>query len=170
MVPLLFIIGVSCTKNDGEDKKPSPSEFEVKAKQFNDFISQKAFQIDSFYSDKAIDFDQEDLVVKSEQNLWPYVKEYIKDDRNYFDSTTGILQIQQRNMKIPVNDSALIKRNYKVGFTNNSTYIDFVDYNYVATRYKLHNINGNYFTIYLDFRDKITQEKAVIYTRFHVIP
>ena len=164
-----FLLLTACSKED-EDQPDGPSEHEVRAQQFTSFIQDKSFQLVSFYSDKPIDYVQEDSVVKSETNLWPHVKEYIKDDKNFFNSATGVVQIEQNTLKILGNDSATLTRNYKVGFNRNSSFIDFVDYNYIPTRYKLSEFKDDYFIIYLDFKDQVTSQTATIYSKFQLKP
>lgn len=165
LVFALICMSVACTKED-EDKPEGPSEYEIKAKEFEAFISNKYFKLTEFYADKPIDYIQDDSVVKAETNLWPYVRDYIKDDRNYFNSAAGTLEIEQNEIKIPTNDSAILKRNYGVGFNRNTAYIDFVDYNYVSTRYRLYEFKENYFIIHLEFRNRTTNETATIFSKF----
>ena len=164
----ISILSMSCSKDDDGKEPEAPSQYETQSKNFTAFIENKSFQLVSFYADKPIDYIQDDAVVKAETELWPYVKDYIKDDKNFFNSTTGIVEIDQSVVRYPTNDSATLKRNYKVGFTKNFAYIDFVDYNYIPTRYKLLEFKDDYFVIYLDFKDRVTNATATIYSRFQL--
>ena len=80
----------SCKKGDdvsAEDKQ--------RAEEFKSYVSAKQFRLSDYWSDKAIDYVEDDAEVKSETELWPYVSYWIKDDLNVFDLNTNKVSITQ---------------------------------------------------------------------------
>jgi hypothetical protein len=149
----------SCKKDEAspEDKK--------KAEEFKAFIVSKKFQIQDYYSDKAIDYDEEDTEIKSETNLWPYVSLWIKDDFNIFDVNSGKVTITQNANKIQGNTAEIITKDFSIGADKNGAYFQFLNYQYNPLKYHLVEFTGDHFLVYVDWHSG-----AKVYTKFHVIP
>ena len=96
---LLFSIN-SCTKDTGDETQKK------RAEEFRNRVKNKRYRLVDFYSDLPIDYIENDSVVKSETDLRGYIKPYLPDDENLFDST-GLLLINQGANRIPGNDSDL---------------------------------------------------------------
>ncbi len=146
----------SCNKKGKENEK--------KANEFKSFTSAKKFKIVDFYADKPVDYDDEDMEIKQETALWPYVKEYIRDDVNRV-VDNGQVHIDQMAIKFSGHDEATLIRPFNVLSDRTGAYLEFVDYFYQPLRYKLQEFKDNYFIIYIDFRDG-----AKIYSRYELVP
>ena len=77
------------------------------------------------------------------------MKSYIKDDVNLF-GDNGSLTIYQNTDKMPGNEAATIPAVYGTLVKGTDVMFNFVDYNYVATRYRLDQFDNAYFTVYVD--------------------
>jgi hypothetical protein len=135
-----------CTKSSGGEED---QETKKRADEFSAAIRTYKFKPVSFYSDKPIDYITNDTEVRAETDLWIYVKEYIKDDVNLF-NTDGTVTIFQNAIKFPGNDAATISTAYEVSTEGKDVRLNFVDYNYVATKYKLDQFDNAFFTVYID--------------------
>lgn len=144
----------ACKKNKDEEAN------KAKADLFRSYLDGKQFRAASFVSDKPIDYIQTDSVVKAETDLWLYVKEHIVDDTNIF-SDPSLLTIQQNTLKAPMNDTAILTRNYAVTYDKNSVMLEFVDYDYKQLKYRLKDFNDDNFTLYVNFKNE-----ATLYSRF----
>ena len=135
----------SCSKDEisEEDKQ--------KATAFKAAVVSKRFYPLSFYSDKPIDYITTDAEVRSETDLWEYVKPYIKDDTNYVITETEV-KIYQNDLKKFRLDTAVLDRKFGVVAAKGGVFIDFVDYDYVPMRYRLHEFTNNHFVMYIDFK------------------
>ncbi len=157
MTGLLF----SCKKdNDGEDN----SEDIAKADNFKAFILSKQFQIKAYYSDKPIDYNEEDEEVKAETELFHYVSPWIKDDYNIFDIGTGKVTIIQNAVKVPGNDAEELIRDFSVAPEKNGPRFNFLNYLYDPLQYKVVEFADNYFVISADWHSG-----AKVFTRFEVV-
>lgn len=152
---LFFSAMVSCTKN-GDTKELN----EKKATEFKTILDLKHFRLVDFYSDKPIDYVTTDTEVKSETDLKIYIKPYLLDDDNYFDTEGGVV-ITQNQQKKPGLSAPVLNRNYSVSADEHSTYFDFLDYDYNPIKYKLGEYSTVGFTIYLDWPGG-----AKVYSRF----
>src|SRR6476619_1519278 len=85
-------------------------------------ISRK-YHLTDFYSDIPIDFDEEDDTVKSETELWSYVKEYIKDDVDELFNDSTLVRVYQNEMKMPGNDEAVLDKFYFIGSDSEGQYM-----------------------------------------------
>lgn len=148
----LLVIGsltlaTACSKTGagGEDN----SAAKQRAADFQTNVQTHKYKVAAFYSDKPIDYITSDTEVKSETDLWAYVKEHIKDDENYF-GANGSLVIDQKSIKMPGNDNQTINTNYSISAKGADVIVTFVDYTYKALEYKLHEFDNAYFTVYID--------------------
>src|SRR4029078_10907579 len=96
LLAVIVLALAGCQKEISFENVNSPNE---PAKE----ISRK-YQLQGFYSDIPIDFDEHDDVVKSETDLWSYVNEYIKDDVDEFFNDSTLVRVYQNDTKIPGND------------------------------------------------------------------
>lgn len=150
----------SCKKGDqvsAEDKQ--------KAEEFKAFVGSKQFQVVEYYSDKAIDYVEDDAEVKSETNLWPYVSIWIKDDYNVFDVNTGKVTITQNASKIEGNTSETFTKDFSIGADKDGAYFSFLNYQYDPLKYRLVEFTGDHFLVYVDWHSG-----AKVFTKFQVIP
>ena len=145
----------ACKKVNEEDEK--------KASEFRAFTSAKKFKITHFYSDKPVDYEENDNEVKQETDLWVYVKDYIRDDINIVDNNQ--VQIQQNAIKLPGSDAVTLTRPFNVGADRSGAYLEFVDYFYEPLRYKLFEFKDNYFIIYVDFKGG-----AKLFSKYELVP
>ena len=146
----------SCDKKGEENEK--------KANEFKTFTAAKKFKIVSFYADKPVDYEQDDTEVKAETDLWPYVKDYIRDDVNRV-TDNGQVHIDQMAIKFPGHDEATLIKPFKVLSDHTGAYLEFVDYFYDPLRYKLLEFKENYFIIYIDFNGG-----AKVFSKYELIP
>ena len=123
-------------------------------------ISRK-YQLKDFYSDIPIDFNEHDDVVKSETNLWSYVKDYIKDDIDEFFIDSTVVRVYQNNIKMFGNDESTFDKYYFIGTDSEGQYMKFLGPEYETLKYRLQVMNEDYFIIYLPWKHGST-----IYSRF----
>jgi hypothetical protein len=147
---LMFIVGMACLVTSCSK---SLSEEDAAAKQratdFQNSLTAHKYKLVAFYSDKAIDYVTSDNEVRSETDLWAYVKPHILDDENYF-GTNGALTILQKANKMPGSTQDEISMNYAISVRGTDVMFKFVDYVYVPTEYKLQEFDNAYFTVYVD--------------------
>jgi len=149
---LLFIIGSLASLGMGacsrslSDEDPATKQ---KATDFQAAVLQHKFKLVAFYSDKPIDYITSDAEVRSETDLWKYVKFHILDDQNFF-GANGELTIYQNADKFPGNDNETITGTYGISVNGKDVMMKFVDYIYVPTTYRLLEFDNAYFTIYVD--------------------
>jgi len=145
LIPAIWMF-TGCTKSASTEENDAAQK---RAGEFHTSIKTHKYKPVSFYSDKPIDYITNDTEVKSETDLWIYVKEYIKDDVNFFNGDASVTVFQNAN-KMPGNEEATFNLAYGVGANGKDVIFDFVDYNYVKTKYKLDAFDNAYFTIYVD--------------------
>lgn len=138
-------LGTACNKSLSEED----SAAKKRAGEFQTSVEAHKYKIAAFYSDKPIDYITSDTEVKSETDLWAYVKEHIKDDENFF-GAGGTLTVYQKAVKIPDNSAETITTGYSIGAKGAEVGVTFVDYSYKPLEYKLHEFDNAYFTIYVD--------------------
>src|SRR5688572_11809148 len=90
----------------------------------------RKFQLKSFYSDIPIDFIETDDEIKSETDLWAYVKDYLKDDVNIFGDNNTDVQIYQNDKKMPGLDDSILYRTYFIGTDADGKYMRFLGPDY----------------------------------------
>jgi hypothetical protein len=122
----------------------------ARAAQFQSSIANQNYKLTAFYSDKPIDYITTDAVVKSETDLWAYVKYHLKDDVNNFGGDASVI-INQNAIKIPGNDAAQISRSYSTEYDKSFVYFNFIDDAYKPQQYKLSEFDANKFVIYIDY-------------------
>lgn len=140
-------LATACSKSGagGEDN----SAAKQRAADFQTNVQAHKYKVAAFYSDKPIDYITSDTEVKSETDLWAYVKEHIKDDENYF-GAGGALTIDQKITKMPGNETQTINGSYSISARGADVIVNFVDYAYKPLEYKLHEFDNAYFTVYID--------------------
>lgn len=126
-------------------------------------ISRK-YQLRDFYSDIPVDFDEQDDTVKSETELWSYVKDYIKDDVDEFFNDSTLVRVFQNDLKMPGKDEATFDKYYLVGTDSEGQYMSFIGPDYEPLKYRLQVMTDDYFIIYVKWR-----HGATIYSRFERI-
>lgn len=148
----ICVIFASCSKELSlENGKPTEPLKEISRK----------YQLRAFYSDIPIDFIENDDEIRSETDLWRYVNEYIKDDVNEFMNDTTEVLIYQNDIKIPGNDDPVLHKYYYIGTDSEGMYMKFLGPEYEQLRYRLLEMNDDYFIIYLKWKHGST-----IYSRF----
>lgn len=150
---------VSCSKDDSDS-----SAFKETAEEFKAFIQSKNFQIADYYSDKPIDYVEDDNEVKAETDLWEYVSPWLKDDFNVFDISTGKVTIQQNAIKIEGIPGETIIKDFSVTYDKKDAYLNFLNYEYLPLKYHLVEFSDNHFIVYADWHSG-----AKVYTRFEVV-
>lgn len=166
---IILVLSAGCSKDEKVVVPVEPDINEVKAKEFEALITGKGFRPTAFYSDKPIDYIEEDSVIRSETELTKYIKTYLTDDKNVYVAPSSI-RIEQNELKIPGNDSANLIRNFKITHNSAGVYLDFVDYNYLPLRYRLQEFTNNYFIVYVNWQDKKRENSATLFSRFDLLP
>lgn len=150
MRTLILLAIIACLSNACSK---SGNEAEAAAKQRSaDFLAsveKHKFKLVAFYSDKPIDYITDDSEVRSETDLWRYVKYHVYDDVNYF-APSGKLTIYQNADKFPGNDNEQLNGNYGISARGVDVFFNFVDYIYVPTEYKLQEFDNAYFIVYIN--------------------
>lgn len=141
------------------------SENQDKAEQFKASIVSKKYQVREYYSDKAIDYNEEDEEVKSETDLFAYVSPWIKDDWNVFDVASGKVAITQNEQKIPSDNADVLSKDFSVSAEKDGVYFNFLNYQYQPLKYHLVEFTNDYFIVYADWHSG-----AKVYTKFVVVP
>lgn len=150
----------SCKKED--DASPEDKQ---KAEEFKSFVATKQFTLVDYYSDKAIDYVEDDTEVKQETDLWPYVSLWIKDDQNLFDISTGKVSITQNANKFASISEDVFTRDFSIGADKDGPYLNFVNYQYNPLKYRLVNFTTESFTVYVDWHSG-----AKVFSEFKVVP
>jgi hypothetical protein len=158
----LLATGVLSSCKKGDEASPEDKQ---KAEEFKAFIVSKKFQVKEYYSDKPIDYVEDDTEIKSETDLWNYVSAWIKDDWNVFDIAAGKVTITQNAKKIEGNSSETIVKDISVGADKNGPYFNFLNYQYNPLRYRIVEFTGDHFLVYVDWHSG-----AKVYSKFQVIP
>lgn len=156
---MLLLVSSSCTKNNGEEIQRK------KAEEFRASVQGKQYKLVDFYSDLPIDYIETDTEIKQETDLRPYIKRYLLDDENNF-NTDGSLTINQKADRIPGDEPLILNRKYAVRWSATDALIDFVDYYYIPLTYKLSEYSPTTFTIYLNWY----KGNAKIYSRYELVP
>ena len=121
----------------------------------------RKYHLTAFYSDIPIDFVENDDEIRSETDLWSYVHDYIRDDINEFLVDSTAVLIHQNDIKIPGNNDPVLHKSYFIGTDSEGTYMKFLGPEYQPLRYRLLEINEDYFIVYLKWKHGST-----IYSRF----
>jgi hypothetical protein len=124
----------------------------------------RRYQLRDFYSDIPVDFDEEDDTIKSETELWVYVKEYIKDDIDEFYNDSTLVRVFQNDIKMPGNEEVTFDKYYSIGTDSEGQYMHFIGPDYEPLKYRLQVMTDDYFIIYVKWR-----HGATIYSRFERI-
>jgi hypothetical protein len=149
---LLFIgfigfacLGTACRKSLGEED----SAAKQRSNDFQASVKDHKYKLVAFYADKPVDYISNDSEIRSETDLWAYVKSYVVDDENYF-GANGKLTIFQKANKAPTNSAEQIDASYAITARGTDVSVTFIDYFYNALEYKLHEFDNAYFTVYVD--------------------
>lgn len=153
------VIIASCEKEAGEETINQQNE--KTAVEFKGKVTKKGFVVTEFYSDKPIDYITTDDTIKLETDLNKYIFTYLKDDIILL-KDNDILEIHQRDIKKPQNDSAVLNRNWKIFANKNGVFFNFVDEYYNPRRYKLVEFNDEYFLMYVEW----PTDNAKLYSKF----
>ena len=146
------VLLAGCTKELSlENGKPDEPAKEISRK----------YQLKAFYSDIPLDFIETDDVIKSETDLWSYVKEYIKDDINELFNDSTLLLVYQNEIKIPGNDAPVLQKYYGIDTDGDGKFINYIGPKYETLQYRLQEFNDDYFIIYIKWKHGST-----LYSRF----
>ena len=157
---MAIILFTSCKK--GHDIS---AENKQKADEFKASVAAKKYQVKEYYSDKPIDYDEQDEEVKAETDLFNYVSPWIKDDWNVFDVASGQVSITQNEHKFAGNDDEVILKNFGIGADKEGVYFDFLNYQYQPLKYRLVEFTNEYFVVYADWHSG-----TKVFTKFAVVP
>ena len=139
-------IFASCSK---AVNTPGTTETDKRAAEFAAALKSNKYKLVSFTSDKPIDYISNDNETKAETDLWAYVKEYVKDDVNQF-NTNATVSIWQGAIKVAGKDGDIISVAYGAQGKDNAVMLNFVDYDYEPMQYKLDKYDDTQFTVYID--------------------
>ena len=157
----LIVTGVlsSCKKN-GDEASPEDKQ---KAENFKTYVAAKNFTLVDYWSEKEIDYVEDDAEVKQETNLWPYVSGWIKDDVNSFDVSAGKVTITQNQIKYSGITDDVFTKDFSIGADKTGPYFNFVNYQYNPLKYHLVDFNAEGFTVYVDWHSG-----AKVFSKFKV--
>jgi hypothetical protein len=152
LVTMLCCVFLAC-KKDSDDPAPNPppnngpgngtdtlTENELQANALDSFLQVNSFQLTKYYSDSAIDYIDDDSVVKSETDLWAYVSTWLKDDTYTFGSD-GNVTIHQNANKHPSDSSETLTRPYEVSADDDGVKISFLTNDYEPLDYRLESFS-----------------------------
>jgi hypothetical protein len=159
-VALIATSVFSSCKKGGDEASAADKQ---KAEDFKTYIVGKQFTLVDYWSDKEIDYVEDDTAVKHETNLWPYVSIWIKDDVNVFDVSSGKVTITQNANKYSSITEDVFTRDFSIGADKNGPYFNFVNYQYNPLKYHLVDFNAEGFTVYVDW-----SSGAKVFSKFNV--
>ena len=156
---MLCVIGflfMACSKdsdpapndpNDGgNDTTQNTDPNELQAAALDSFLQSNSFQLTRYYSDSAIDYNENDSTVKAETDLWTYVSPWLKDDTYVF-GTDGNVTINQNENKIASDTSATLTRPYTVVADDDGVKFTFLTNEYEALDYRLITLSDTLITV-----------------------
>jgi len=120
-----------------------------KANAFASALKAHKYKLVSFTSDKPIDYISNDNEVKSETDLWAYVKDYVKDDVNQFNDNNTV-SIWQGATKKAGQDGDIINVKFGAQAKGDAVMLNFVDYDYDPMQYKLDTYDDTGFSVFVD--------------------
>jgi hypothetical protein len=159
---VLLATGVFSSCKKGDDVSPEDKQ---KAADFKAFVSAKQFTLVDYWSDKNIDYNEDDAEVKQETDLWPYVSPWIKDDLNVFDISSGKVTITQGTHKYDGISEDVFSKDFSIGADKDGPYFSFLNYQYNPLKYRLVDFDAQSFTVYVDWTSG-----AKVFSKFQVIP
>jgi len=139
------IFCISCNKSTSEEDK----KLQEQATAFQASIVNHTYRLTNFYSDKPIDYNPYDSVVKSETDLNIYVLPYLWDDQ-YTYSNAGKLDIAQGANKIGGESADVLHFDYQIGVKPGNVYFNYFDYYYKPMQYNLDSFNDSTFIIWVN--------------------
>lgn len=158
----IIATGVFSSCKKGEEVS---AEDKQRAEQFKAFVGAKQFRLTNYWSDKQIDYIEDDSEVKAETELWQYVSYWIKDDLNVFDVSNNKVTITQNANKYDGVADDVFTRDFSIGADKDGPYLNFVNYQYSPLKYRLVDFGGDSFTVYVDWHSG-----AKVFSKFTVIP
>ncbi len=164
---LIFVAAFSSCKKDSDTTPPGEQidpAITARAEEMKAFIVDKKFQIRDFYSDKPIDYNEEDADTAKKTQLFEYTSPWIKDDKNTFDPATSKVTIEQGANKIAGNSDELIVKDYSIVAEKDDVYFNFLDDDYLPLKYHLVSFTDSTFLVYTDYL-----EGSKVYTKFGII-
>jgi len=145
-------------------EEEASAEDKQKAEDFKSFIVAKQFQLEDYWSDTPIDYDEADTEVKAETDLWPYVSLWIKDDFNVFDVSAGKVTVTQNAHEISTITEDVFTRDFSIGADKDGVYFNFLNYQYNPLKYRLVEFTADHITVYVDWKSG-----AKVFSRFKVL-
>jgi len=163
---LIFVAALPSCKKDSDSPPADQIDpaITARAEEMKAFIVDKKFQIRDFYSDKPIDYNEEDTDTTKKTQLFAYTSTWIKDDKNSFNPSTGKVTIEQGPNKIAGNSDDLIVKDFSIVAEKDDVYFNFVDDDYLDLKYHLVSFTDSTFLIYTDYL-----EGSKVYTKFGII-
>ena len=160
-VMVATVLLFSCKKED----EVNPA-YVQKSNDFKALVGAKYFQIREYYSDKPIDYIEDDGITKAETNLNEYISEWLKDDYNMIDLNNNTVTITQNAAKIDTVPAMpdVFSKGISIGADNSGPYFNFLNYQYQPLKYFIHELGSNYFILYANWHSG-----AKVYTRFELI-
>lgn len=158
MKAILMMCFISCilTMSCKKDSDPAPNNNpngndttdpnELQAASLDSFLQSNSFQLSSYYSDSAIDYNDADTVVKAETDLWPYVSSWLKDDVYSF-GTDGQVTVMQNDKKLAADSSETLTRPYSVTADDDGVKFTFLTNEYEALDYRLVQFSDSVLTV-----------------------
>ena len=119
---------------------------ELQAAALDSFLQSNSFQLASYYSDSAIDYDETDSTVKAETDLWAYVSPWLKDDVYAF-GTDGQVTVTQGDNKIASDSSLTLMRPYTVQADDDGVKFTFLTNEYESLDYRLIEFSDTLLTV-----------------------
>ncbi|HTE33530.1 MAG TPA: hypothetical protein VK666_24280 [Chryseolinea sp.] len=163
---LIFVAALPSCKKDSDTPPAEQIDpaITARAEEMKAFIIDKKFQIRDFYSDKPIDYNEEDADTAKKTQLFEFTSPWIKDDKNTFDPTNGKVNIEQGPNKIAGNSDDVIVKDYSIVAEKDDVYFNFLDDDYLPLKYHLVSFTDSTFLIYTDYL-----EGSKVYTKFGII-
>jgi hypothetical protein len=132
----------SCNKSLSEEAKKAQEQSTA----FQANVLNHTFHLVSYYSDKPIDYNPYDSVVKSETDLNVYVLPYLWDDQYTFGSN-GDLTVNQGVNKMPGEDANIFHFTYKIYPRGTEVALDYFDYYYKPSTYTVASFDDSSYVI-----------------------
>jgi hypothetical protein len=153
----------SCKKSFAPD--PVSAEDKAKAKDLAALIQTHNYHLTKYYSLVPIDYIDTDNVVKAETDLWSYASAWLPDD-SYSFSSNGDVTIQQNQVKIPVDASAVIKRKWYIVADKDGVRFDFLGHEYQVLQYRLVSFSSTSIVVWAYWN----KNKVKVYSEYAVMP
>lgn len=157
----------SCKKDSGTDNGGGGDQVDpaivAKSNDFKAYIVGKKFQVTDFYSDKPIDYKEDDTITTKETQLYEYTSPWIRDDLYSFDTANGKVTIDQGPEKIESDSDSLIVKDFSITAEKTGVKFNFYNHDYESLKYTLVETTDTYFLVYVDWL-----EGSKVFTKFSV--